>query len=359
MGPKKNKTQQNEETSQKCEFYNRGYCKNGEDCDYKHPEKVCLKANCFNEKCHDRHPNPCWWGLRCKFHNKNMCLFSHDTTVQNDEKRVGELEKLVAKLQKESKMQNEEFKDLMKKMENKFDKLEDKIEKQHKTLQEKEKLIKNLENKLETLEDSFVTKLNKLEKLSEENKNKFKCEKCSFVTNSENGLKTHVTKKHKDKIEMNEKNFPQQCSLCDETLDNLRDLKKHMRTHSYKHVQFKCNLCEFVGGDDHKMEVHLAKAHGDKIECGLCEYEAKDLEALEIHLLTCECYNCGLCEKRMYKFTDIKTHFLSKHKASENHRGVVHAKPSRENHEAYETTFHSFISLFPDLGDKKSEKTGK
>ena len=174
MGPKKNKTQQNEETSQKCEFYNRGYCKNGEDCDYKHPDKVCLKANCFNEKCHDRHPNPCWWGLRCKFHNKNMCLFSHDTTVQNDEKRVGELEKLVAKLQKESKTQNE---DLMKKMENKFDKLEDKIEKQHKTLQEKEKLITNLENKLETLEDSFVTKLNKLEKLSEENKNKFKCNK--------------------------------------------------------------------------------------------------------------------------------------------------------------------------------------
>ena len=33
--------------------------------------------------------------------------------------------------------------------------------------------------------------------------------------------------------------------------------------------------------DGHKMEVHLAKAHGDKIECGLCEYEAKDLEALE------------------------------------------------------------------------------
>ena len=54
----------------------------------------------------------------------------------------------------------------------------------------------------------------------------------------------------------------------------------------------------------------------------------------------------------MFKFTDIKTHFLSKHNASENHMGVVHAKPSRENHEAYETTFHSFISLFPDLGDK-------
>ena len=67
------------------------------------------------------------------------------------------------------------------------------------------------------------------------------------------------------------------------------------------------------------MEVHLAKAHGDKIACGLCEYKAKDLEALEIHLLTCECYNRGICDKRMFKFTDSKTHFLSKHKASENH----------------------------------------
>ena len=67
----------------------------------------------------------------------------------------------------------------------------------------------------------------------------------------------------------------------------------------------------------------------------------------------------GYVKKRMFKFTDIKTHFLSKHKASENYRGVVHVKPSRENHEAYETTFHSFISLFPDLGDKTSENKGK
>ena len=100
------------------------------------------------------------------------------------------------------------------------------------------------------------------------------------------------------------------------------------------------------------MEVHLGKAHGDKFICGICEYEAKDLATLEIHLLTCECYECVICEKRILKFTDIKTHFLNNHNTSENKRGVFHAKPSRENHEAYETKFHSFVSLFPDLGDK-------
>ena len=103
MPPKKSKTEQNLKTkSQKCEFFDRGYCKKGEDCEYQHPDKVCSKSNCFNEKCHDPHPNPCWWGPRCKFYNTNICLFSHDTTAKNDDKRVGELEKLVVKLEKES-----------------------------------------------------------------------------------------------------------------------------------------------------------------------------------------------------------------------------------------------------------------
>ena len=78
----------------------------------------------------------------------------------------------------------------------------------------------------------------------------FNCEKCNFVTNSEQGLKTHISKKHRDQIEINGKDFPQQCRLCEKTLKDLRELKKHMRTHLYKNIQFKSNLCKIVVGDE-------------------------------------------------------------------------------------------------------------
>ena len=53
MGPKINKK------SEKCPFYNRGYCRNGENCDQEHPDKVCPASNCFDDKCQHRHPNLC------------------------------------------------------------------------------------------------------------------------------------------------------------------------------------------------------------------------------------------------------------------------------------------------------------
>ena len=56
MGTKKNKKS---EKSEKCIFYDRGYCSNGENCEKLHPDKVCPNLNCFDEKCSFRHSNPC------------------------------------------------------------------------------------------------------------------------------------------------------------------------------------------------------------------------------------------------------------------------------------------------------------
>ena len=77
---------------------------------------------------------------------------------------------------------------------------------------------------------------------------KIKCKKCDFSTNSENGLKTHVTKKHKEKTENVEKTFPKQCSLCNLVFKNKKEMSKQIRTHSYLYVQFRCAHCEFIGG---------------------------------------------------------------------------------------------------------------
>ena len=180
--------------------------------------------------------------------------------------------------------------------------------------------------------------------------NKFKCDKCKFITNSETGLKSHISKKHKKKIESV---FCQKCNLCDKELNSTKEIKKHMITHSYKEAQFKCNQCDFIRGDKIDMEVHAGRMHGDSFECGVCDYEGKDLETLDIHLTTCECYKCALCGTRINQLTKIIKHFQDNHKEGKKSclYGVRHVKPSRENKDVYDKKYHSITSFFPELTD--------
>ena len=103
-----------------------------------------------------------------------------------------------------------------------------KLELLRKTLEEKDKQILSLEEKIGNSNISFESKLDKLEKKVKNNENRFKCDKCNFATNSEPGLKGHMSKKHKDQSEIVEKSFPQQCSLCDKCLDSCKELQKQM-----------------------------------------------------------------------------------------------------------------------------------
>ena len=90
--------------SRKCLYFDRGYCKYGDSCQNQHPDKDCSVPICFDENCAMRHPNPCKFGLRCKFKQKNVCLYSH-VTLANDEDngKIKELERKIINLEKENK----------------------------------------------------------------------------------------------------------------------------------------------------------------------------------------------------------------------------------------------------------------
>ena len=127
MGPKKN----SKNKSEKCQYYDRGYCKNGKDCQDNHPDKVCPDSKCFEENCTFRHPNPCKFGQRCFFNKKKICSFSHVTLVSDE--RFEEMEKRIKNLEKEKQNCN----DLTKKMEKKFEAFENRIELLKKTVVDK------------------------------------------------------------------------------------------------------------------------------------------------------------------------------------------------------------------------------
>ena len=109
----------------------------------------------------------------------------------------------------------------------------------------------------------------------------FKCEECNFSTSSKQGLRTHEKRKHTKASEQNK--FPRSCDLCDKKIRNVVELKQHMKTHSYKAVDYKCAECDFMGSNDTTMEVHMGKEHCEKIECGMCDSAFNDSETLETH----------------------------------------------------------------------------
>ena len=178
---------------------------------------------------------------------------------------------------------------------------------------------------------------------------KFKCNECDFRTVSEQGLKSHMTRKHKEVRKEENLKFPRTCDFCEEEFKNKREMNKHMRMHSYTHVQFQCDKCDFFGGDFMTMEVHLAKHHNDKFECGLCEYVAKNLDTLEMHLSTCEIFTCNKCKTKFKNLQDLKTHFTKDHESKDSFVEVFHVKQSRENKEEFEGRNHFYRELFPEL----------
>ena len=175
--------------------------------------------------------------------------------------------------------------------------------------------FENFETSLNTLKKCIVEKdirIGKLEdiltKQNSKSDTKVKCSQCDFEGNSEHGLKVHMARKHTVVLETNIK-----CELCGETFEKSCDLKKHVKTHSYKKASFKCVECEFVGSNEVTMAVHSGKTHSDNFDCGICEYQAKSKEELEIHLFTCEIYICSVCRSKEKTLSDLKKHTEDEH----------------------------------------------
>ena len=179
---------------------------------------------------------------------------------------------------------------------------------------------------------------------------KFKCDQCNYEAKTENALKNHTSKKHQQITDVDDNIYPKECALCDIVLNSNKDMKKHMRTHSFNYVTFKCALCDFIGGEQIEMEIHNARLHSEKNECALCDFEGKNLETIDIHLSTCECYACGLCENKFTQLSQVKEHFKNTHQESKQSScyGVKHIKQSRKNKEVYDQKFDSISSLFPE-----------
>ena len=75
----------------RCSFFNKGYCRSGNECVFYHPEKICHtfkeQGVCPKFNCRDRHPKTCryWKSGWCE--RGLSCLYSHNVlnNVAGDE----------------------------------------------------------------------------------------------------------------------------------------------------------------------------------------------------------------------------------------------------------------------------------
>ena len=159
------------------------------------------------------------------------------------------------------------------------------IEAKSDTVKDKTDFFEIMTKKVEEKNKTLVEKIDILEaKVKREDKTSFKCSQCDFEASSKRGLQSHVGRKHKTE----NRKYPTICDLCESELKNEKELKKHMLTHSYNNIQFKCDECEFYGSDDLAMEIHFRNTHNEIVECGLCDSTFKDAATIDVQILTCE-----------------------------------------------------------------------
>ena len=367
-----------------CDFYKYGFCKFKANCMKQHVAEKCTNSNCEIKSCILRHPRVCRYKRDigyCKF--GEWCLFNHEglfngaSEVEEISMKIKNIEKLIEeksiviesmeKAIKETQERNkaESLQTLANDMQKKFEKFESNLETMKKCLMEKDLFISDLERKISDMDSNFETqniKIQNLEKANQENvkelsklkenptdeksvevvtKEKFKCDKCDFECNSKHGLKVHISRKHTQLVK---EKFPKKCELCEKTFVNHAEIKRHMKSHSYKEAKFKCEDCDFVGEKFETMEVHMGKCHTDNFECGLCEKNFGSIETLETHLNTCEIYRCRRCFQKENSISKIKSHAERKHPGLQATL-IFHLKINRNNRNEVSSSEHWHTKL--------------
>ena len=207
---------------------------------------------------------------------------------------------------------------------------------------EKELDISTMRSQIEQKNAEIESK--KSENEMEDKSLKYKCEFCDYQSNSKQGLKTHITRKH---TKYSEETRPINCEVCEIEFICTKELSKHMISHCYKDasiLKFKCDECDFWGTNTITMEMHFRRLHSEIITCGLCDFVANNLEELDIHTFTCEIFKCNRCKKTLKTFQDMKTHFEIDHNGESF--SLNHYCSNRGNLELIQEKLHFAKELF-------------
>ena len=55
--------------------------------------------------------------------------------------------------------------------------------------------------------------------------------------------------------------YPRKCEICKQKIISRKEMKSHLKEHSYKEAIFKCQDCDFIGESKYTMDVHIGRHH--------------------------------------------------------------------------------------------------
>ena len=246
-----------------CKHFQTGFCKFGDGCCKRHVKETCEAKNC-NKKCAFRHPKPCKYFTLNKF-----CTFGEACCYKHS-----------------------------------GDPVDIHLREQVRSLQA---TVEKMAEALKALEDQIV-------KL----KNVNKCDLCDYTGASSTALKTHVSKKHKERLltSPEKERSTQNQNLSDSLHLSLPyvEREEHVTDHFLEVVEGKSIQCEwtyccsYVANSTKDMINHVSATHTitssfvfpDSSKSEICEECGKEFfmdHAYAMHLYTDHklAFNCDHC----------------------------------------------------------------
>ena len=191
-----------------------GYCKYGDTCHFRHEKEICKDNKCNIFNCLKRHPKVCSWFQeygRCKF--MTYCKFKHPNInnfdeivdkIEMNENKLDEINKMLKIIEKEEVEIKQKIEAYENEVEKRLNMFEIKLNKVYEILDEKDCIIASLKASLQKTQESLEKfslekeskRINDLDE-AEAPISKFKCSSCDYLARSSNGLKSHISRKHK------------------------------------------------------------------------------------------------------------------------------------------------------------------
>jgi hypothetical protein len=162
----------------------------------------------------------------------------------------------------------------------------------------------------------------------------YECELCLKVFKQKSTIFRHKRKVHPNackicKMEFNSstdlivhnETHPKihECSECEQSFTNLKDLNEHTRSTHFENIEFACDICGKILQSHRSIEQHMLHFHlNDGYECKLCSQKYQKSHQLWAHAFKhreLQPFNCDNdCSYRTAYKSEFKMHLSRKHK---------------------------------------------
>lgn len=303
--------------SGKCAFFDKGYCKNKDQCLNAHPLTDC-QGDCEDKRtCKKRHRINCRNGEDCTW---NSCDFLHKKTSQ--ENKTGKLQKLREDITNEISEYDNKIDKFLGSINDRIEAIDDEYSNKLQETEEKfrplTKQTEKTKNKLETLEEKYKFLQRQINKLVNSDQDQIEIEVGYDILEKANNQSLAGTNKsngeenteHIQTTETHEEEY--ECEICRKKFKSLNNMKKHDIKFHMKHGSnnenlYKCDQCNNMFKNKQEVPAHIIDHH---LKCKTCARTFPNTKSLNVHITAI--HSRGSLKHTIEREPSLKNHKIKK-----------------------------------------------